>query len=213
MWLLWTPLSLAAPPGADLVAPLGVDRLAEIGELSFTFQVEAEGAQRPPRSWRWRPSDNHVERTTLSESGDPVLLAFTFGAPKTEEERKADAQFVNDSFWLLPQLHIRWAGPDLTVTDSGPVIDPFGSPARKVVMQYAPAGGGYTPGDAYDLFLDAEGRILSWSYRKGGAPEPTLTTSFASYVTVGPLSVATEHKTPDGSFRLTFSNLSATPGR
>jgi hypothetical protein len=206
MW--WTALAFGAD-SRDLIAPLGVDRLSEVGELTFTFNVAKEGQDkpRPGRAWRWRPADNTVTRTIEGQS-----LTFTFGAPQTPEEEKADAQFVNDSFWLLPQLHVRWAGPDLVVTDKGEASSPMpgGGSARLVTLQYSASGGGYTPGDAYDLFLDPQGRILAWNYREKGATEPTMTTSFSEYVTVGPLQVATDHRSPDGSFRLFFTDVTVT---
>jgi hypothetical protein len=211
--MLWYSLAFAADPAPrDRVAPLGTDRISELAELRFTFNVERDGELKASRAWTWHPADNTVTRTMAGES-----LTFVFGAPKDDAERKADAQFVNDSFWLAPQMHLRWAGPDLTVTDAGegPIPDgvrPSGAgegTARKIVMQYAPTGGGYTPGDAYDLFLDPNGRIVAWNYREGGAPEPSMTTSFDGYVEVGPLTLATEHRSPDGKLRLFFTDLAA----
>ena len=206
MW--WYSLAFAADPGPrDRVAPLGTDRLSEIAALAFTFNVEKDGALEASRAWTWHPADNTVTRTMAGES-----LTFVFGAPKDEAERAADAQFVNDSFWLAPQMHLRWAGSDLTVTDAGEAPVPIGEgSARKITMQYAPAGGGYTPGDAYDLVLDPNGRIVAWNYREGGTPEPSMTTTFDGYVEVGPLVLATEHRSADGTLRLFFSDLAVTP--
>ncbi|MEQ1503796.1 MAG: hypothetical protein ABMB14_16265 [Myxococcota bacterium] len=190
------------------VAPLGVDRLAEVGALSFTFNVEKDGQLKASRSWTWHPVDGTVTR----KLGDEVTT-FVFGKPSGEVEQKADAQFVNDTFWLAPQLHLRWAGPDLTVTDGGDVPPPLAVPGgaattHLVTMQYAPTGGGYTPGDAYDLYLDPSGKIVAWNYREGGAAAPTMTTTFDGYVAVGPLTLATEHRSADGAFRLYFTELS-----
>jgi hypothetical protein len=210
---MWTYSLVAAATAATgdepraLVSPLGWDDLSGVGEIRFTFNVERDGELKGSRSWTWRPADNRVTRG----AGDDAVT-FTFGAPATDAEKQADAQFVNDSFWLAPQLHLRWAGPDLTVTDGGTVDRPIGEgQARKVTMQYAPSGGGYTPGDAYDLFLDGQGRIVAWHYREGGAAAPSMTTTFEGYVPVGPLQVAAEHYDAERKFRLFFTDLAATP--
>ncbi|MEZ4235601.1 MAG: hypothetical protein R3F59_05440 [Myxococcota bacterium] len=190
------------------MAPLGWDRLDQIEEIRFTFRVERDGQEKGARSWTWHPADNRVTRGSGADA-----LTFTFGAPATDAEKEADAQFVNDSFWLAPQLHLGWAKDDLTVTDGGMVDRPIGEgeQVHLVTMQYAPSGGGYTPGDAYDLYLDGEGRIVVWNYREGGAAEPTMTTTFEGYVPVGPLQIAAEHYSADRKFRLSFTDLSATP--
>lgn len=197
------------PPAPDphaalaLVAPLGTDDLTKVGTLSFTFHVAVDGTERPARGWAWRPADGTVTRTVAGES-----LTFTFGKPTNDAEKKADAQFVNDSFWLAPQMHARWAGADLVVVDHGEAPLPVGSgSARHVELQYAPTGGGYSPGDAYDLYLDPAGRIVAWTYRGGGKAEDALTTTFEGYVQAGPLTLATEHRSADGKFRLYFTDV------
>jgi hypothetical protein len=79
-----------------------------------------------------------------------------------------------------------------------------------VEARYAPEAGGYTPGDAYDLFLDEGGRMVAWVFRKGGAPEPSLATTFEDWTRVGPLQIAADHRTADGSLRIRFADLGVT---
>lgn len=209
MWFIVVARAVTPIEARALIAPLGFDQLDTLEQILFTFNVERHGVVTTQREWTWNLSTRQVTRRV-----DGVALTFVTGAPTNDEERKADAQFVNDSFWLAPQLHARWAGADLTVTAHDVVPVPVGTgSARKVVMQYASDGGGYTPGDAYDLYLDGDGRIVAWSYRKGNGngSAPDLTTTFESYVQVGPLSIATEHHDADGSFRLYFTGLAVVP--
>jgi hypothetical protein len=215
MTVLGMPLlsSLVLADPLDQLAPLGTDRLDRIEELRFTFNTERDGVRRTSRTWSWRPAEGTVTRTI-----EDVALTFRFGSPTNDDERKADAQFVNDSFWLLPHLHARSAGSDLTVTDGGVTTGPLGlGEVRKLTLTYAPTSGGYSPGDAYDLFLDPRGRMVAWHYREGGQVEPSMTTTFEAWVEVGPLWIATEHRdseavaageagTPKG-FRLYFTDL------
>ncbi|MEQ1572290.1 MAG: hypothetical protein ABMA64_42085 [Myxococcota bacterium] len=214
MWTTLLAAAWAADPPSDpraAVALLGADRLDQVGELSFAFVVERGGEVKVNRRWSWRPADGSV---TL-RVGDAEPVTFTFGKPSTDAEKQADAQFVNDTFWLMPQLHLSWAGPaDPIVTDGGEVARPIGDGAAHLVtLQYAAAGGGYTPGDAYDLYLDADGKIVAWAYWKGGktGPAPSLVTTSEGYVQAGPLTLATEHHTADGSFRVSFADVGVTP--
>ncbi|HHO49622.1 MAG TPA: hypothetical protein ENK18_01840 [Deltaproteobacteria bacterium] len=200
-WLL-----SAAALAVDLpLSTQGCESLEQLGELRFTFNVESSGALKVSRAWIYRPKTREVVRTIEDDS-----ISFTFGAPEGDEQTQADAQFINDSFWLMPQCHLSWAS-DATVTDRGTAPLPIGEgEAHKVTVRYAADGGGYTPGDAYDLFVQDD-RIVAWIYRRRAEDKPTMITTFTDYVPAGPLSVATEHVSEDGEFRLFFTDVAASP--
>ena len=210
MGLLWLLVSPASGAPIDLLAPLGTELLSGVEQLTFAFNTERDGVPKSRRLWVWRPADGTVTRTIGGET-----LSFRFGHPTNEQERKADAQFVNDSFWMLPHMHARWAGSDLTVVDGGTTMGPLGvGNTRLVTLRYAAEGGGYSPGDAYDLFLDTNGRMVAWHFREGGQAEPSMTTTFEGWQQVGPLWIATEHRDaaaiepgPPEGFRLFFTDL------
>ena len=184
----------------------GCEILSSYNEIHFTFHVETDGEVKVVRAWRFEPRTHRVTRTIDDES-----ITFTFGSPNDEAETRADAQFVNDSFWLVPQCHMAWA-KELTVTEHGAESMPFGQGAAlKTTVRYPAIGGGYRPGDAYDLFHNAQGHIVAWHYRRLNAESPTLTVSFTNPVELGPLTVATDHRTEDEKFRVFFTDLSATP--
>ena len=46
---------------------------------------------------------------------------------------------------------------------------PLGSSSTTVITVKYPDTGGYTPGDAYDLYLDENYMITMWIYRRGGS--------------------------------------------
>ncbi|MBX2799634.1 MAG: hypothetical protein KTR31_18295 [Myxococcales bacterium] len=198
-------LVASAAVAADLPFPTtGCSSLDGMGELRFTFNVQSQGEVKVRRAWRFTPSTRQVVRTV-----DGAELAFTFGAPVNEEQTQADAQFINDSFWLMPQCHMAWAS-DLNVIEQGDASIPVGEgTARKVTVRYSASGGGYTPGDAYDLFLGPDGRMVAWTYRRKAGSDPTLSTTFANYVPMGSMHVATEHVSADGEFRVFFTEVSA----
>jgi hypothetical protein len=74
------------------------------------------------------------------------------------------------------------------------------------VVTYPPSVG-YTPGDVYELFVGEDKRIHQWVYRRGGAPEPTRTATWEDHRTLGPLVLSLDHKVPDGTFRVWFSEV------
>ncbi|MCA9494414.1 MAG: hypothetical protein KC621_31020 [Myxococcales bacterium] len=185
--------------------PGGTDHLERVAELRFTFVVERDGQVAAERAWSWRPNEGAATRRA---PGDPI--AFHAFHPENDVAREADAQFVNDGFWLLPHLHLRWAGESVTVEDRGEQRVPVGEgTAEMLVATWPSEGGGYTPGDRYDLFV-RDGAIVAWSFHRGGADEPTLSTTFEAPVHLGPLTLATDHRDADGKLRIRFTDLGIT---
>lgn len=182
----------------------GVTDFARVEHLHFTFHVERDGKLATQRGWVWNPQTGVVTRVMNGNrvSYDRDEMSAT--------DAEIDKQFINDSFWLLPPLHLSWAGDDVTLSETGKASLPIGEgEATKIIAAYAPGGGGYTPGDVYELYVDAEGLIRAWHFRRGGAEKPTLTTTFSDYESAGPLKIATEHRNADGSFRLHFTGVKA----
>jgi hypothetical protein len=66
-------------------------------------------------------------------------------------QKEIDPGFVNDQYWLVFPFHVYWdAGAD--VQDRGMTKLPLGKgTGRHVVVKFA--GGGYTPGDTWELYL------------------------------------------------------------
>jgi len=81
--------------------------------------------------------------------------------------------------------------------------------ARRVVVKY-PSGGGYTPGDTWELFVGPDNRVQELVFHHGGAAKPSLVVAtWAGYKKAGPLLVSTDHSgTADGKpLKLFFSNV------
>lgn len=189
----------------------GCDQLLQLSELRFTFHVEASGELKLTRAWVYHPTTGEVTRTLDGES-----MTFTFGSPEGEKQTEADAHFINDSFWLFPTCHVAWATDVVVseVTEATLPVAPVGEApgrGRMVSVQYDPDGGGYTPGDAFDLFLGDRNEIVAWAYRRNGKHPPLLSTTFTDYVQAGPIRVATEHRSADREFRLYYTDVVAVP--
>jgi len=77
-------------------------------------------------------------------------------------------------------------------------------------VKYPSEGGGYTPGDTWELYLDADKRVEQMLYRRGGPKKPSVVTvTWTDYKKAGPLLIATDHRgTADGQpLRIFFSDV------
>ena len=70
--------------------------------------------------------------------------------------------------------------------------------------------GGYTPGDAYDIYYDENYMIKEWVFRKGNAVEPSLTNTFENYKDFNGNNIAIDHKMGDQNWNLNFADVSIT---
>jgi hypothetical protein len=185
----------------------GIDHWDEVEELSFTFNVKTPNKE-IARSWTWRPQDNSVTLHNKEYPDDLISYRRDEMDEYTHEVvNKTDRQFINDSYWLLFPFQLVWSNP--AITDTGPAALPVGEgEGRKLIAQY-PAEGGYTPGDAYDIYLDDAGLIVQWVFRKGGGEDGRAVTWEANQ-NLGPIKVSADHHNPDKTFRLWFSGLSLT---
>ncbi len=81
---------------------------------------------------------------------------------------------------------------------------------EKITVQY-PDEGGYTPGDAYDLYLNPQTRLIEqWVYRRGGKADGSAMT-WEKHRQLGPIVVCTEHwgapNDKDERFHLWFTDV------
>jgi hypothetical protein len=227
MWTLWTAMLLAvvsltprltADDGkvdakAKLIQAAGVHRFDQFRELRFTFNVARKDQPTVSRSFVWTPATQEVQVRAVDKDGKPFALSYQRDQIKEHTPAdivQADKWFINDSYWLLMPLHLSWSG-DVQIEEKGLATKPIGGgEALLVVVSYPPTAGGYTPGDAYDLYVNPSSWLVEqWAFRRGGAAEPTLVNTFDDYHMLGPLRLAFEHKNADGSFRLWFSDVSA----
>lgn len=202
---------VASAAGADDVRErigraYGLDGWERVDELRYTFNVRA-GEREVRRSWIWRVKDRTVTFRDEVADADPFTYSLDdVGDNPPEELKLIDHRFINDQYWLLFALHVAW-DTDATVVVGEEVPLPIGEgKGTKVTVQY-PEVGGYTPGDAYDIYLSGEHRVVQWVFREGGKPEPSLATTWDDQRRFGPLLIATRFRTGDGSFELWFSGV------
>lgn len=198
-----------------IITASGMDDISHVMEIRFTFNVK-RGDGNVSRQWTWRPREDKVTLTHPGPTGEAVSLSFVRSEiaanPDTPSNvRMADRWFINDSFWLMMPLHLSWQDPTkLGVEDHGMADVPIGEGKAHYVTITFPksdvGGGGYTPGDMYDLYLDKDNLIRQWGFRKGGRDTANLVCTFEAYATIGSMKLAMNHENPKG-FKLWFSDV------
>ena len=198
--------SLPSPDSlADRIANrYGAQAFEKVNSIRYKFNLRYKGGE-AEREWTWFPKQDSV----LYRGKDPkgVMLTMAYSRRNTfsmESETVAavDKHFINDQYWLLFPLHLKW-DKDLKLD-----IAPGSAPAEayKLTVTY-PSKGGYTPGDAYDLFVDSTAMIKRWIFRKGNAKEPTNQASWSPPVEKGGLGISHEHTGPTKDFKLWFTDV------
>ena len=129
------------------------------------------------RSWEWSPKTNAVKLIRTNPQGKQSVIEYDrddLNDDTPKNIRRADKNFINDSFWFLLPLHLQWS-EDVVIEDGSTKLAPLGRViAREIVITYPSQGGGYTPGDVYKLYVDDAWRIHQWTFHKAGRAEPNL---------------------------------------
>ncbi|MEO6095439.1 MAG: hypothetical protein ABIW76_07090 [Fibrobacteria bacterium] len=218
-----TPVEASNPSPADFQAGLPdarilADRIARrygseafhrVASLRFTFHLRFKEHD-IEREWTWFPKQDSVNYRGPDAKG--VVLqaaysrrnAFSLG---TDQVAAIDKAFINDQYWLLFPLHLKW-DKDLTLKVARAVKP---GEAWHLMVMY-PSKGGYTPGDAYDLFVDSSDTIKRWIFRKGNAAEPTREAFWSAPVETGGLGISMEHPAPDPDFHLWYTDVKVSLG-
>ncbi|MBV8212606.1 MAG: hypothetical protein JOZ08_05200 [Verrucomicrobia bacterium] len=212
------------PPAAEEMAKTyGLDSWGQIEGIRYTWNAEVPGAVKPfdggagtiliSHTWEWDPKTGTISYEGKDNTGQPLKVTYQRSQLSSQSDvvkNFVDAAFFNDQYWLLIPLHAVW-DTSAKVTDEGqqkPALED--SPADLVAVKYS-GNDGYTPGDTWDLYADANHRIEEMDYHRGGPKKPSLVVvSWTGYKKAGPLLVSTEHRgTADGApLHLFFTNVS-----
>lgn len=169
--------------------------------IAFHFNVVREGKILRSRAWQWNRNTGDVTMTAGVET-----TSYNLNKPLDSLAQQADQSFVNDSYWLLVPIKL--------LTDTGTTVIYFKekeAPISKTTLNmltiiYGDTGG-YTPGDAYDVYYDANFDIKEWAYRKANSETAQLVTTFENYKNMNGLNIATDHVMSDGKTSINFSDI------
>lgn len=194
-------------PLGPVAAAHGAGGFDRVEVLRYTFNVQI-GENVTSRRWEWEPGADRVRFHGTAAQGGVVDYRRTgLDAAAPESLKKVDAWFINDNYWLLFPLRAWWDdAASVTAVDEAAPLPIGGGRAKRLTVGYPPTGG-YTPGDVYELFVGADGRIAQWVYRKGGAAQPTRVTTWEDYRRFGPLWISLNRRGADESFRVWFTEV------
>lgn len=177
----------------------GFENWKNVSEISFTFNVDRDTTHFE-RKWKWKPKSNDVRMIAGTDT-------ITFNRNNLDSIGTIhDRAFINDKYWLLAPFQLVWdsnAKISEQVKAQAPVSN---NTFNKITITYTQEGG-YTPGDAYDIFFDDNFIIQEWIYRRQNAEEPSLINTFENYTTIKGLKFAQDHKQKDVNWNLNFTNI------
>ena len=201
------------PPIAEQIAKThGLDSFGQIEAIRYTFNAQFPGVN-VSRSWVWQPKTGQVSYEGKDKDGKPVQVTYVrsqlTGAPANVQD-EIDPAFVNDQYNLLFPLYVYW-DYSADVQDMGRQKLPLGKgSAKRVVVKY-PSGGGYSPGDTWELYVGSDNRVEAFVYHRGGPQKPSVViATWTGYQNAGPLLISTDRRgTADGKpLHVFFSEVS-----
>ena len=214
------PPSAPAPEKAAKTSPItaeqiakayGLDSFDQVEAIRYTWNAEFPGTN-ISRKWVWEPKKNQVSYEGKDKDGKPVKATYLrsqLNSQPANVKDEIEPAFVNDNYWLLFPFHAYW-DKSPTVTDQGSKLLPLGGGNATLVVVKYPSEGGYTPGDAWDLYVGKDNRVEQFVYHRGGPKKPSLVTmTWEAYKKAGPLLISTDHRgTADGNqVRIYISDL------
>ena len=173
----------------------GFENWKNVSEVAFNFNGK--------RHWIWNPKTNAVTYTK-----DTITLNYN-RSNIDSTVIQIDRAFINDKFWLLIPFQMVW-DDGLEISNPTKVEAPISKDSlNKITLTYSNIGG-YTPGDAYDLFFDDTYLIKEWIFRKGNSETPSLINTFENYKDFNGIKIALDHKNAEGNWNLKFSDVKIT---
>ena len=205
----------SCPPAAEKIAKAyGIDSWGQIEAVRSTFNIDVPGLK-ASQTWMWEPKADRVTYEGKDKAGNPVKVTYVRSQLSSQPEnvqKQIDPGFNNNQYWLWLPFHLCW-DTGAKVEDTGLHKLPLGGgSARRVVMTYPPEGGGYTPGDTWELYVGPDNRVQQMIWRRGpGAPSivKIVIAKWLDYKKAGPLLVSLDHRgTGDGKpLRIFFTDV------
>lgn len=180
----------------------GFEHWGNVTNLEFTFNVDRDSSH-SERSWVWNPKTNDV---TLFMQNDTI----SYNRSKIDSTNlNADRRFINDKFWLFIPFQLVW-DEGTTISDPVKIEAPISKKIlNKITVLYSNEGG-YTPGDAYDIYYNDEYLIEEWIFRHANAAEPSISCTFENYSDFNGIKLALDHKKSGEVWNLNFTNVKVT---
>jgi len=202
------------PPIVEKMAKAyGLDSWDQVEAIRYTWNVQL-GTLNIAHAWEWEPKTGKVTYEGKDKDGKPVKVTYLRSQLNSQPDavkNEIDPAFINDNYTFLFPLKAYW-DTSATVIDQGTYNLPVGSGSAELVsVKYPAEGGGYTPGDTWELYVGKDGEVEYLMYHRGGSKKPSLFfVTWAGHKKAGPLLVSTDHRgNADGKpIRVFFSDAS-----
>ncbi len=181
----------------------GYDNWKNVSEVKFTFKVDRDTIKGNGRSWVWHPKKDKVKMT----AGETTVEYVRNQMDSTHI--RADQGFINDKYWLLVPFQLVW-DTSATISESKKAESPIGKEQLNMITITYASEGGYTPGDAYDIYYDENYLIKEWVFRQSNSEKPSLSNTFENYKDFNGIKIAIDHKQEGGHWNLNFADVSIT---
>ncbi len=179
----------------------GFKYFKNVSTLSYTFNVKRDTFPATTRSWKWNVKENTVTMVTSKET-----VTYKRDTIQSAAMKSIDGRFINDQYWLIFPYHLIWDAGTIITSKSNVVAPISKKECTMLTIQYNNKDG-YTPGDAYDLFIDKNYLITEWNFRKGNAEKSSLSTTWQDNIKIKKLKISTNHLNADGKFRIWFTGV------
>jgi hypothetical protein len=177
----------------------GFENFSKINSIAYTWNVQVDSATVSTRDWKWNIKDK-----TVYFSNPDTSYTYSLSLP-ADSLPPADKGFVNDKYWLMYPFQLAWDTGYTFETEENVPAPISGQNTTKLTILYD-SQAGYTPGDAYDLFLDEDLKITEWVFRRGNAPTGRSIT-WENELEFNGIKLATEHKNDAGTKFIWFTNI------
>ena len=180
----------------------GYENWNDVSEIQFTFNFD-RGGSHFERSWIWWPKLDQVQMKPWGEEAGVLYKRSEMDSLI----KKADARFINDSYWLLAPFNLVW-DEGTTFSEEKNVTAPISKETMNQLTITYGNEGGYTPGDAYDLFYSDDFMLKEWAFRAGNDSIASMTTTWEDYKTYDGIQIATMHQDSTQALKLYFTDIS-----
>jgi hypothetical protein len=181
----------------------GFENFDQINSIAYTWNVQRDSINVLSRDWKW-----NIKDSTVYYSGPDTTFTYSLTADSLP---KLDGAFINDKYWFMMPFQLAW-DKGYTYETLENVPSPLGQKnSTKLTIIYKSGEPtspemGYTPGDAYDLYLDENNMILEWTFRRGNGTEGR-TWTWENVEQFGSIKLAKDHMGPDGNRFIWFTDI------
>ena len=200
------------PPAAEKIAQAyGIDSFGQIDAVRSTFKIDFPG-RKVAQSWIWEPKADRVTYEGKYKDGNPVKVTYVRSQLTSQPEETNRSKFQQPSVLAVASL------PCLLGQQRqgrrywhAQTADRRGS-ARRVVVTYPAQGGGYTPGNTWEMYVGPDNRVQQLTWRLGPGAHSIVSvvnSKWQDYRKAGPIVVSLDHRGTgdDKPLRIFFTDV------